>query len=267
MTHQFTPVEIDQVSYSHQFAICTLVTDHAEYQGMLDSFARAGFSPQNSQFIFADNSTHNKLDAYQAVKKFINHADAEYIIICHQDILLDFDDKAVLEQRIAALDAIDPNWGICGNAGYINFKNYAMRISDPHEENINVGPFPAKVKSLDENFLVLRKHAALSVSSDLSGFHLYATDMCILADILGHNSYVIDFHLRHNSGGNIEQSFEQSKRALLNKYANALSNKYIRSTCTKMIITSNRALNRIFNRNLFYSIRKRIEIITNLFRN
>ena len=131
-----------------------------------------------------------------------------------------------------------------------------MRISDPHGENINVGQFPAKVKSLDENFIVVKKEAALSISNDMSGFHLYGTDMCILAEILGYNAYVIDFHLRHNSGGNINKSFDDSKQSLLNKYEKALNSKYIRSTCTKMIITSNRTLNKMLNKSLFYSIRK-----------
>ncbi|WP_220719834.1 hypothetical protein [Agarivorans litoreus] len=259
MSNPVNAKEIDQIKHNYQFAVCTLVTDLSEYQGMLKSFASVGFSEENTQFIYADNSKSNKLDAYQAIRKFLTHSDANYIILCHQDILLNFDDKEKLESELRELDQIDPNWGLCGNAGYIDFKHYAMRISDPHGENINVGNFPAQVKSLDENFIIVKKESALSISKDLSGFHLYGTDMCIIAEILGLRSYVIDFHLLHNSGGNINKSFEVSKKELLNKYAKALSNKYIRSTCTKLIITNISWLNTLFNRSIIYSLRKRLE--------
>ncbi|GAB1622418.1 hypothetical protein AAOGI_24680 [Agarivorans albus] len=259
MSNPLNANEIDQIKHNYQFAVCTLVTDLSEYQGMLESFASAGFSEENTQFIYADNSENNKLDAYQAIRKFLTHSDANYIILCHQDILLNFDDKEKLESVLSELDQIDPDWSLCGNAGYIDFKHYAMRISDPHGNNINVGNFPAQVKSLDENFIIVKNDSALSISKDLSGFHLYGTDMCIIAEILGLRSYVIDFHLLHNSGGNINKSFEVSKKELLNKYAKALSPKYIRSTCTKMIITHSQLINSMVNLSIFYSFRKRIE--------
>ncbi|MDO6764343.1 hypothetical protein [Agarivorans sp. 1_MG-2023] len=261
MTHTVKAKEIGELNFDYQFSICTLVTDLNEYQGMLHSFSAAGFTQENSQFIYADNSVGNKFDAYQAIRKFITHANAEYLIICHQDVLLDFDNQEKLSTVLQELNELDPNWALCGNAGYVDFKQYAMRISDPHDDNINIGSFPKKVKSLDENFIVVKKNAALSISKDLSGFHLYGTDMCILANILGFNAYVIDFHLRHNSGGNINQSFDESKRLLLKKYHRALKTKYIRTTCTKLIITNSNYLNQILNRKIFYSLRKRIEFI------
>lgn len=259
MTKSPNALEIDQLSLTYQFAVCTLVTDLSEYQGMLESFNSAGFTQNNTQFIYADNSENNKLDAYQAIRKFLTHSDAEYIILCHQDILLDFDHIEQLSDVLDELNQRDPSWGLCGNAGYINFRDYAMRISDPHDDNINVGQFPAQVKSLDENFIVVRKEAALSISHDLSGFHLYGTDMCILANMLGYRAYVVNFHLRHNSGGNINESFDLSKKMLLGKYEKALRNKYIRTTCTKLIITSSGLLNALLNKSIFYSLRKRLE--------
>jgi hypothetical protein len=57
------------------------------------------------------------------------------------------------------------------------------------------------VSAFDENFLVLRLDTKLAVSADLKGFHLYGTDICIVAHLLGHTAHVVDFHLRHLSKG------------------------------------------------------------------
>ncbi len=58
---------------------------------------------------------------------------------------------------------------------------------------------PIRVGSLDENFIVVKRQANLALSHDMSGFHLYGTDLCIIADILGRTSYVVDFHLCHKA--------------------------------------------------------------------
>ena len=67
-------------------------------------------------------------------------------------------------------------------------------VSVIHMERTNVlGELPAKVHTVDENFIVVRRATNLSLSHDLDGFHLYGTDLCVIADILGGNCYVIDF--------------------------------------------------------------------------
>lgn len=243
------------------FSICTLVTNFDEYQEMIATFENAGFNDDITEFIYVDNSNDNSDDGFSGLNKFLNLATGKYIILCHQDILLKYDHIDVLNRCITELDALDPNWAILGNAGFNGLTEKYCRISDPWGDNTKIGQLPAKVKSLDENFLLIKNEANLALSHDLNGFHMYGTDLCTIASFLGWNAYVIDFHLYHKSGGNCNESFTLAKKSFIDKYAKLLSTLYIRTTCTPMIITSNPFFNRLLNRKLVYSIRKRIETL------
>lgn len=244
-----------------KFSICTLVTNFDEYSEMSASFKKAGFNEENSEFFYIDNSNGNSDDGFSGLNKFLNLSTAQYIIICHQDILLQFDNIDILNQRITEINILDPNWAILGNAGFNQFTEKFYRISDPWSSDTRIGQLPAKVKSLDENFLLIKNEANLTLSHDLKGFHMYGTDLCTIASFLGWNAYVIDFHLYHKSGGNCNESFILAKKSFIDKYSKLLSTLYIRTTCTPMIITVSPFLNRLLNRKIVYSIRKRIETL------
>lgn len=251
-------IVVNQSKYT--FSICTLVTNFIEYEEMVNSFKKAGFSDGNSEFNYIDNSNGNSEDAYSGLNKFLNLSNGEYIIICHQDVLLKYDNVEILQKCLQELDALDPDWAIVGNAGFNNFTEAYYRISDPHGENTKTGKLPSRVKSLDENFLVVKNEANLTLSHNLKGFHLYATDLVTIAYILGWNAYVVNFHLYHKSSGNDEtESFASSKQAFIEKYAKVQSILLIRTVCTSMIITGNIFLNRLLNRERFYRMRRRFE--------
>lgn len=246
-------------SYIYSFSVATLVTNFLEYQEMVNSFRDAGFDESNSEFIYIDNSNENIEDGYSGINKFLNRAQGKYIIICHQDVLLKYDDVEVLKACLIELDNLDSEWAIAGNAGFASFTQKFYRISDPHGENTQIGKLPANVKSLDENFLVVKNEANLCLSNNLKGFHLYATDLITIAKILGWNAYVIDFHLYHKSGGKCDENFMQTKKDFIQKYSQLMKPLYIQTTCTSMIITSSCFFNMVLNQKLFYSIRKKIE--------
>lgn len=242
-----------------EFSVCTLVTNNGAYQEMVDSFVRAGFTCENSEFLYLDNSRGNFQDGYNGMNTFLTAAKGKYIILCHQDILLKFDQIEVLRQRIRTLDEIDPNWAVLGNAGYGDFATPLSCITDPWGENRRSGSLPAAAQSLDENFLLLKHEANLALSHDLHGFHLYATDLCRIAAILGWKSYVIDFHLYHKSGGYGGKQLQAIKKEFIEKYSKQAKAFAIRTVCTQMIITGSRWLNYLLNRNLFYSLKYRID--------
>lgn len=253
-------LEIDSTTDKHKlFSICTLVTDLSEYEEMLTSFNKAGFSEKNSDFFYINNSEQNKYDAYEGVRKFLNSSKNKYILICHQDILLKYDNYDVLLQRIEEVNKIDENWAILGNAGHSSFNEFRIRITDPHGDNRFKGPLPARVYDLDENFIVVKNSAQLSISRNVGGFHFYATDLCIIADILGFSSYVIDFHLYHKSGGNCDASFFAAKKRLIKKYTYAFRPRYMKTTCTKFFISGYSFLNKFMMNKHMYSIRKRLK--------
>jgi hypothetical protein len=222
-----------------EFSICTLVTRHDEYAAMVENFRTHGFTDDVCEYLRVDNSAGNVLDGYEAVNIFLRRARGRHIVICHQDVLLLDDGADALRARLAELDAQAPDWGVCGNAGMTADGRPAIRITDPHAPDQRAGdPLPRQVVSLDENFLVVRNSANLAVSRDLRGFHHYATDLCIIADILGWSAHVIEFHLFHKSGGRFNDDFFRSREALQNKYKRALRSRWVHTISLTPIFIS-----------------------------
>lgn len=254
-------IDIDSLPCSKQFSICSLVTNMDEYREMVSSFQTAGFNDEKAEFLYANNTQGNRYDGFSGVKHFLTHAIGQYIIICHQDILLTHDTIETLLARLEELSTLDPNWAIVGNAGYQGLTHKAVRISDPYGQNTSIGTFPSRVQTLDENFLVIRKSANLSISNDLYGFHFYGADLCLIADMLGYNAYVIDFHLYHKSGGTCNESFFAAKERLISKYQRALETKFIRTTCSPLFLSHSKLLNIFCNKKIMVSLKKRFEYL------
>lgn len=247
-----------------KYSICTLVTDSNLYRQMLESFVEAGFIADIAEYLYIDNSVANTVDAYAGINQFLSVAKGQYIIICHQDILLEYDRIEQLEKCISQLNELDPNWALLGNAGGVHFGKLAIRITDPFGANTRIGDFPAKVQSLDENFILIRKDANLGTSKDIYGFHLYGLDLCLLAMIRGYSAYVVDFHLNHLGAGKIDENFHACKKLLIKKYQKTFSGKYYRTTCTRFYLSGNTISNRILNNRyittlvrLYYFLKRR----------
>ena len=264
-------IEIDSVETSHgpDFSICTLVTDQRQYAEMLASFEKAGFSGDRCEFIYIDNSNGNKYDAYDGLNQFLQLAKGKYIILCHQDLLLHDDGIGRLDQIIAEMDALDEHWAVLGNAGGIVPGKRAIRITDPfYGENARVGSFPARVVGLDENFMLVKRAANLALSRDIGGFHLYGTDLCVIADVLGYSAYAVDFHLHHVCGEVLKNvgrkavetpmSFNSIRERFIKKYQRAFRSRWLQTTCTIVHISGSRVGNSFGNRKLMCSIMKRV---------
>lgn len=239
------------------FSVCTLVTDWAQYEAMQGSFRDRGFVEPATEFLYLDNSGGNRFDGFSGVALFLGTAKGRHVIICHQDVRLIGDDVEALRRRLAELDSLDPAWAIAGNAGGVDAGRLAIRISDPHGADVKLGPFPARVRSLDENFVVVRRSARLAVSRDLSGFHLYASDLCVTADALGYSAYVIDFHLQHLSGGTADAGYALGVRALVAKYQRALRPRWVVTPTSRIFLSASRWLNAIMNTTLGRSLARR----------
>ncbi|MFL6733644.1 MAG: hypothetical protein ACJ8EY_02985 [Sphingomicrobium sp.] len=231
------PRRADQIDHAgKRFSICTLVTDHAEYAEMVGSFRAGGFDGPDCEYLYLDNSEGNAFDAFRGGNIFLREAAGDFIILCHQDVLLLNDGREALEARLGELDALDPDWALCGNGGGTESGDLVIRITDPHGTDRALGTFPARATALDENFIVVRRDANLPLSHDLSGFHLYGADLCILADVLGRSAWVIDFHLRHKSAGRYEPAFFAAVDAVKDKYRRAFRSRPITTTCTRFVL-------------------------------
>jgi hypothetical protein len=249
-----------------QYSVCTLVSRKEEYQEMLNSFLTAGFSTNFTEFLYIDNSNGNKADAFKGLNYFLQKAKGKYIILCHQDILLNYHTLTELENCIKQLDTIDENWAILSNAGASGIKDVVYRLYEPNNTFKSRGNPIQKVTSVDEHFVLVKKSANLALSGNLNGFHLYGTDLCMIANILGYTAYVVEFHLLHKSKGNIDASFYNIKENLIKKYTSSFKGTYIQTTCTQFFISGSNFCNALMNKKfiLFFvknyiSIRQKVK--------
>jgi hypothetical protein len=229
------------------FTIATIVNDRGHYREMRASFAAGGFAEPICEYLSIDNTSNPQTSAYQGFNELLNAARGRYVILCHQDVRLIGEGRRELEQRLAELEQKDPAWALAGNAGGVCPGKLALRISDPHGHNRRVGHLPQRVTSLDENFIVVKRAARIGFSRDLSGFHFYGADICLVADILGHSAYVIDFHLQHLSGGTKGPSFHAAEEAFRAKWTRALRSRWIQTTCS-LVNISGPPLGQLFGR-------------------
>jgi len=223
-----------------RYSICALVSDPEEYDAMVHSFLAAGFSADFCEYLYCDNSQKNQLDAYQAYNEFLRSARGRIVILCHQDIVLEYDGLDELERVMAEMDARDPNWALLGNAGGIGTGRIAVHVTHADGQEHNSGYFPVRAQSLDENFIVVKRDANLALSHDLTGFHFYGTDLCQNALVRGLNAWVVDFHLLHKSHGNKSSDFWGAYRSLVHKYSRTHPDGFVQTTCALIPTGSSR---------------------------
>lgn len=245
-----TAIEISlNFDTQYKYSICTLVTDKAEYQEMIESFIAAGFDTSFCEYLYIDNSSNNKSDAYQGLNYFLQKAKGKYIILCHQDILLCYDNLLMLENKIQEIEKLDSNWGVLSNAGAVGIKNKVIKFTESNKKTQTVGTFPSKVLSVDESFILVKKSTNLALSNNIGGFHFYGTDLCMVAKALGYSTYVIEFNLLHKSNGTLSKDFYKVKGNFIDKYSKLLKIGYVQTTCTIMYISDNQLLNSFLNSN------------------
>lgn len=221
---------------------------------MIISFTEAGFGENDCEYIYSDNSVQNEFEAFTGINRFLREAKGEYVIICHQDVLIKLDQREKLEQQIDLVGKLDPKWGVLGNAGVNNLFNVSMKYTDGEMKSYHKGILPSRVYSLDENFLVLKASANLAVAGDLSGFHMYGTDICLVAECLGYSAFSIDFNIIHKGKGTVDESFYFLSDRLQEKYTKFFRSRYIRTTITRFYLSSNRFINALMNLGIMKSI-------------
>lgn len=241
------PADEPGIEAQHRYSICTLVTDHAQYDELRASFRAGGFDAPSTEYLFIDNSGRQEACAYRGGNELLAAARGGYVVLCHQDVRLMGEGRGALDSCLADLDARDPAWAVAGNAGGIRPGALAIRITDPHGTNQRRGHLPCRVASLDENFLVVRRSARVGFSRDLSGFHFYGADLCLAADVMGYSSYVIDFHLRHLSPGKKTADFYAAEAAFRAKWGRALRARWLQTTC-RLVRVSGMAVDRLAGR-------------------
>jgi hypothetical protein len=230
------------------FSICTIVTKQNEYNNMKTSFEQKGFT-NDCEYLWVDNTKENVYDAYQAIKYFLNTANGKYVLIVHQDVLCS-DEKVKLINILNDLEAKDSSWAIVGNAGARGYHQAILHINTAGQiettENL-----PCLVQSLDENFLLIKASARLTISNDITGFHLYGTDLCIIANFLGYTCYVIPFMVKHLSTGNLTD-LAKYVNPFVTKYAKKFQGRFVQTTCTRFYLSNSALKNKLYNSSFIF---------------
>lgn len=230
------------------FHICTIANKLEQYEEMKSSFVEAGFDDSRCRYSVFDNSKSNIYEPYSTINYILANTEEPYIIFCHQDVLINqghgFDQ---LFKVLKELDQLDPNWAVAGNSGINNNYEHIVKITDPHNTPLWDAGFPQKVYSLDENFFVIKSSANIACSSELSGFHLYVTDLCLNATVKGYSCYVIDFHITHLSRGNLNQDFWDLRTKFQKRWSSEFSFGYLKTPSTSIFLSKNKAMRYIFS--------------------
>jgi len=197
------------------FRVLTFVTELKQYDAMRGSFVAAGFGDGACVYAMVDNTCGNTGDPYSAVNEVLDDMTEPYLIVVHQDVLLDrCAGRDDLLERLRELDHGHPGWAVAGTAGMSFDQQAVVSVHDPWALPLWPGPWPVEVQTLDEHFLVIRAAARARFSPELSGFHWYATDLCLRARRLGERAYVIDFPLTHLSRGTPSDDYHRVRRML-----------------------------------------------------
>lgn len=251
-----SPQKISQTPhFAKTFSICTLVTRPQQYQDMLDSAKAMNFG-DDCEFLYFDNTHQNGVDGYRAVNLCQQQAVGEYVVLCHQDVVF-LEDKNKLLACLQALDTKDPLWAVAGNAGKDGLGRLAIRITDPSMPDIRLGDLPARVLSLDENFMVFNQKNRVAASvGHLTGFHLYGLDVCQNAHALGLSCYVIDYHLHHKSSGNIDKSYALCQENYTRMHQKRLAVRDFFAVCGHFFVGRSAFLNTLINRKFFLKMRR-----------
>ncbi|MES2916787.1 MAG: hypothetical protein V4753_16865 [Pseudomonadota bacterium] len=206
------------------FSVCSLVQSQQKYDRLLASFARQGFTAENSEFLAADNRDVNRFDGFSWHKALLAEARGRFVIFCHDDIELLDQGFAELLGWTRWLDETDPHWLVAGIAGGVwRTESHpkpalALHITDKFGGNRRRGTLPSRVESLDECFTLMRRARPVISAYDIGGFHLYGTDLCLQAELLGGSAYAIDFHLRHTGQGIAGGLYRSVRRRFVRKY-------------------------------------------------
>lgn len=217
-----------------EFTFVTLLASDEKYQRLISSISNKGFNPENSELLALDNRGGNIYDGYTYARRAVLEARGKYLVLTHDDLEFTEDGFAELSQVLDDLTEHDPTWAVAGNAGMAADGEPYRNLEDPYGRN-TVDAFQ-KVRSLDENFLVLRRDRLVLSSLDLTGFHYYGADLCLQAEMQGASSYVVPFMLHHHSKGFMSDHFFETQRAFGDKYGRYFPGQYHRTTASLIIL-------------------------------
>lgn len=172
--------------------------------------------------------------ASKAYNDAIDKSQNDLIVFVHQDIVLPEQWISDLQRALECLDQDDPEWGVIGSYGEtLNDRGRGYVYSSGR--GIIGKPFerPARIQTLDEIVLIIRKSSGLRFDNTLPHFHFYGADICMTAEQMGKKNYAISAFCVHNTQQNwvLGPEFYQCYRHIKRKWRKSLP---IQTTCTRV---------------------------------
>jgi hypothetical protein len=141
------------------------------------------------------------VSAGEAYNRALDKANADVVVLAHQDVYLPRGWEKRLLLAIETLENERRKWAVLG---VIGVDSDGMIVGDAWSNALHsrVGRrvfSPTRVQSLDEIVIVLKRRREIRFDAGLPGFHLYGTDIVQSALSAGFESYVFDGPVIHNS--------------------------------------------------------------------
>jgi hypothetical protein len=164
--------------------------------------------------------------ASAAYNQAISEAEADILILAHQDVYLPEGFLARLGRELARLNGIDPEWALAGVAGLDPNGQFQGRTWSTGLGIVLGQPpaTPTRVVTLDEMLIILRVSSGVRFDEALPGFHLYAADAVQAAGERRQASYVIDTPAIHHSRPvvQLDDGYKRAYRYMQSKWRRAL---------------------------------------------
>lgn len=131
----------------------------------------------------------------------LDEASNDVVIFVHQDVYLPQGWFSSLDRVLTHLQREGVNWGVLGCFG--PRKGDADGLGRVYTHGVGIHGTainrPEIVESLDEIVLIIRKSSGLRFDPSLPHFHLYGTDLCMMARARGLPSFAIPAFCVHNT--------------------------------------------------------------------
>ncbi len=182
-------------------SIVVAVNDWAELEQHLSgSPLRTG---NRHQWLLFDN-TGNRLsgDLCRIYARGLEQAEGDLVIFAHQDVFFPPGWEQDFSRALEEVAAIDPEWGVIGSVGIAvgspqsHVQHFVGHWCDPAGHR-RVGVLPAKVQSLDEQWLCIRRNSGVTFDEHMPGLHCYGVDVCMTARARGLQCYAVDAFVWH----------------------------------------------------------------------
>ncbi len=164
--------------------------------------------------------------AAKAYNSVLEQVTEPFVLLAHQDVYLPSGFEHRLASSIRLIEQMDPNWAVIGVIGLDDsgcvtgtvWSNGLQREVGSKISNMQ------RVTTIDELLIVVRSGSGLRFDEKLPGFHLYGTDIVLMAQEQRLNSYVVDAPVIHNSRAIrwLDASYAAGYRYMQQKWAHRL---------------------------------------------